>query len=168
MISTLIGLVMITISLMVQMAIVRHLPLLNGTADLVLVVLSAWALHERAEGIWVWALIAGVLTGLISAMPFYVPLVSYLAVAGIASLLRSRVWQSPILAMFVTVFIGTLFYHFLSIFALQFLQQISIGWQESLNLVTVPSLVLNLLITLPLYAVINDLAGWVYPAEAEL
>ena len=168
MISTLIGFVMITISVMVQMAIVRHLPLLNGTADLVLVVLSAWALHERAAGAWVWALIAGVLTGLISAMPFYVPLVSYLAVAGVASLLRSRIWQSPILAMFVTVFIGTLFYHLLSIFALQFLQQISIGWQESLNLVTLPSLVLNLLITLPLYAVINDLAGWVYPAEAEL
>lgn len=168
MISTLIGLVIITISVMVQMAIVRYLPLLNGSADLVLVVLSAWALHERAEGAWVWALIAGILTGLISAIPFFVPLISYLVIAGIASLLRSRVWQSPILAMFVTVFIGTLISHLMAIFVLQFLMQISIGWQESINLVMLPSLVLNLLLTLPFYVVITDLASWVYPAEVEI
>jgi hypothetical protein len=167
MISALIGFVIITISVMAQMAIVRYLPLLNGSADLVLVVLSAWALHERSEGVWIWALIAGILTGFISAMPFYVPLISYLVIVWVASLLRSRVWQSPILAMFVTVFIGTLFFHLLTIFALQFLQQISIGWQESLNLVTIPSLVLNLLLTLPFYVVLTDLAGWFYPAEVE-
>ena len=97
-----------------QSAVVSRLPLLQGTADLVLLIIIAWALQERVRTAWQWALIAGLVVGYISALNLLVPLVGYLLVTGLALLLRQRVWQVPILAMVAVTFIGTLFINLLT------------------------------------------------------
>ena len=83
-----------------QSAVVSRLPLLHGTADLVLLVVIAWALQERVRSAWQWALIAGLVVGYLSALNLMIFLVGYLFVTGMALLLRQRIWQVPILAMF--------------------------------------------------------------------
>ena len=42
-----------------QTSVVSRLPLLHGTADLVLLVVIAWSLQERVRTAWQWALMAG-------------------------------------------------------------------------------------------------------------
>ncbi len=154
------------IALLLQMTIVSRLPLLNGTADLVLLVLVAWSIKERVRTAWVWAVIAGAAVSFISAMPFYLPLVIYLLAALLARLLQNRVWQMPFLALFVAVFAATVLQNVISIAAFQFLDW-SITWQQGLSLVTLPSLLLNLLLALPVYTVVSDLANWLYPPVEE-
>jgi hypothetical protein len=39
---------------------------------------------------------------------------------------------------------------------------------DSINLVILPSTLLNLLLALPIYAIVSDLAQWVYPEEVEV
>jgi hypothetical protein len=36
-----------------------------------------------------------------------------------------------------------------------------------LGLITLPSLLLNLLLSIPMYALMRDLAGWVFPVQEE-
>jgi len=153
--------------LMLQSAVISRIPLLHGTADLVLLAVVAWALQERVETGWHWAILAGLLVGFISALPLVAALAGYLMTVGIVLLLRRRVWQAPILAMFVATVLGTLLMHGISFVSLRLLGT-PLPWRESLNLITIPSLLLNLVLAIPIYALLSDLANWLYPEELEV
>ncbi len=152
---------------MLQSAIISRLQLLGGNADLVLLVIVAWALQERVKNAWLWGVIGGLLVSFISAMPFFTPLAGYLLVVIFARLLRSRIWQIPILAMLTVTVVGTFGMHLLNIVAL-FVNGQALPFQDSLSYVTMPSVLLNILVALPVYVLMADLAKWVYPAEAEV
>jgi hypothetical protein len=69
--------------------------------------------------------------------------------------------------MLVAVFMGTIIVHGLSYLALRFTGN-PIPLLSALNLITLPSLLLNLLVAIPAYALIGDLAEWLYPEELEV
>jgi len=140
---------------------------MHGTADIIMVTLIAWGLHERVKTAWVWAVVAGVFTSFFSALPLYVPLFGYLVIMGIVRLLQRRVWQTPLLVLFVSTAFGTLLMHGLSIGVLKFFNN-PLPILESLNVITFPSLLLNLLVSLPIYTLINDLANLLYPEKVEV
>jgi rod shape-determining protein MreD len=163
----LIAIPIIVLSVQLQSSIVSRVPLLSGTADLPLVILAAWALQDGVETSWHWALAAGLLIGFISAIPFFVPVVGYIFVAFLAQLLQRRIWQTPLLAMFVVCLIGTIFMHVFSLATLR-LFGVPLPIAESLGLFVLPGALLNLLLAIPVYAIMRDVARWVHPlAELE-
>lgn len=153
--------------LMLQTIVISTLPLLSGYADLVLLVLIAWSLQERVRTSWIWTILAGLMVGFVSALPLFVPLVSYLLVTAVSRLFLRRVWQIPILAMYLVTFIGSLVSQGIVMVVLLF-NGTPLSFNDSLNLVILPSTLLNLLLALPVYAVVSDLAQWVYPEEIEV
>jgi len=153
--------------IMLQSAIFSKVPLLQGTPDLVLVALLAWALQKRVRTAWFWAIMGGLLVGYVSAVPFGTMLVGYLLAVGMAVLLKQRVWQVPILAMLVSTLFGTLLVNLVVITALR-VTDTSLPFWEAINLVTLPSVLLNLLIAIPFYALFSDLANWLYPEPLEI
>jgi hypothetical protein len=102
-----------------------------------------------------------------TALPLEVVLAGYLGITGLALLLKRHVWSVPFLAMLLTTFLGTLFIQGLTLTAL-WLGGSSLPLLDSLNLVTLPSLLLNLVLTFPVYVVMRDLANWLYPKEIEV
>lgn len=157
----------IILAVMLQSAIVSRITLLSGAADLPLVMLAAWALQDEVETAWHWAVGAGLLVGFVSGIHWSVPLLSYLSIVAFSHLFQRRVWQAPLLAMFSVTFLGTIG---MSLFSLVVLRVIGIALPLSdvLGLVTLPSILLNMLLAIPAYAVMRDLARWVYPvAEVE-
>ena len=153
--------------LILQSAVLSRVNLLQGAADLVLVALLAWTLQKRVRSAWFWAIIGGLLVGYLSALPFGVIHVAYLLAVGLAMILRQRVWELPILAMLIATFFGTLITHLVQIVALRVLGT-SLPFWESLNLVTLPSVLLNLLLAIPFYAIFSDLARLLYPEPLEV
>jgi rod shape-determining protein MreD len=166
MITTLIAIPILVILSIFQSALLSRFQLLSGMPDLVLLVLLAWGLQKRVTTALQWGIIGGLITQLFSAVPVGVPVVSYLLSVGLALYLRTRVWQVPILAMFIAVIAGTLISHLTSLVALQIVGN-SISWYEAINLVTLPSLLLNLLLAIPVYLGMGELAGWLYPEKLE-
>jgi rod shape-determining protein MreD len=153
--------------LILQSAVSSQIPLLHGTTDLVFLAVAAWTLQKRVRSAWAWGIIGGLLVSYVSAMPTGVILAGYLLSIGLALLLKQRVWQVPVLAMLLTVLFGTLIIHLLSILTLRVLQ-VSIPLIEAINLVTLPSVLLNLLLAIPFYTLFGDLANWLYPEELEM
>jgi hypothetical protein len=147
-----------------QSAVVSRLPLLHGTADLIFLVVIAWALQERVRTAWQWAVIAGVIVGYISALPIFIPIVSYLIVTGLALLLKQRVWQVPVLAMFTVTFVGSLLVYGLTALFLS-ITGTPLPLFDTLNLIILPNTILNLLLSIPIYALVKDLSEWLYPEE---
>jgi hypothetical protein len=152
------------LAVILQSSIVSQMNLLSGYADLPLLMLAAWALQERVDSAWHWAATACLMLGFVSSMPWFVSSAGYLAVIFIARVLQRRVWQAPLLAMFSVIFIGTLFMHLLSFAVLRILGTPFI-FADVMGLITLPSLLLNMLFSIPVHSFMRDLAHWVYPVE---
>jgi len=159
----LIAVPVILLAVIVQSSIVSRVTLLSGIADLPLVVLAAWAMQDEVETAWHWAIATGVLVGFISGLSWVVPLSSYLLVIALAQVLQRRVWQAPLLAMFSITFLGTIGLSFFSLVVLRF-SGISLPVADVFGLLTLPAILLNMLLAIPVFAVMRDLARWVYPA----
>lgn len=147
-----------------QSAVISRITLLAGYADLMLVVLAGWALQTDIDSSGQWALLGGFLVSFVSRMPWFVVFTAYLAVAALSHVLRRRVWQAPLLAMFSVVFLGTVFMNFIAYVALQ-LSSHPLPLGDTFSLVVLPSLLLNLFFAIPVYAMMRDLAHWVYPVQ---
>ena len=146
----------------VQSAVLSRMPLLLGIPDLLLLVLVSWALQPRVRSAWLWAAIGGLWLQLTTALPVGVTLAAYLAVTGLALLLRGRIWKAPLLMAFLVTFIGTLIIQVTSALVVSATGNLLPAW-DVLNLALLPSLVLNLLLLIPVYALVRDLARWLYP-----
>jgi len=147
-----------------QSAVISRIPLLAGYGDLMLVVLAAWSLQPQVETAWQWAFIGGFLVIFVTAMPWPVILIGYGLVILLAQLMQGRFWQTPLLVMFSVTFLGTLGINLVSIIVLDVLGT-PVPFEDALGYITLPSLLLNLLLAIPVYAVMRDLANWIYPRE---
>ena len=155
---------LLLLAVIVQSAVISQVKLISGYADLLLLILCAWALQKRVESAWHWAALTCALLAFVTNMPWIVLVIGYFAVIYIAQTLQKRVWQAPLLAMFSVIFIGTLFMHLLSYIVLIVLGT-PLKFADVIGLITLPSLLLNMLFSIPIYSFMRDLAQWVYPAE---
>ncbi len=165
--TTLLAFPILAILVVLQSAIFSQIPLLQGSTDLVLLAVVAWALQRRVKTAWQWSIIAGLLVGFVSAVPIMVYLAGYLLAVGLAMLLRQRMWQVPLLAMFIATFFGTLVIQLATLVALR-VEGTALPIGASINLVILPSILLNLLFALPFFALFSDLANFLYPEELEM
>lgn len=157
----------IILAVILQSAVVSRLTLLSGFGDLPLVMLAAWALQDEVDSAWHWAVATGMFVGFLSGINWLVFVTGYVAVVALAKALRMRVWQAPLLAMFSVTFLGTILLSLLSLAVLR-LSGVVIPLQDAFGLLTLPGVLLNLLMAVPVYAVMRDLARWAYPTlEAE-
>ena len=159
----LIAVPVILLAVILQSAVISRVYLLAGIADLPLVMVAAWALQEGVDSAWHWAAATGLLVGFVSGIPWVVPVLAYLVVVALAHFFQRRVWQAPLLAMFSITFVGTILVSLLSLLVLR-LAGVPLPISDVLGLLTLPGVLLNLLIAIPIYAVMRDLARWVYPS----
>jgi hypothetical protein len=150
--------------LIIQSSVVSQIRLISGYADLLLLTLAGWALQENVKSAWHWAVLGCIIFGFVSKMPWLVFVFGYLSVILIAQILQRRVWHAPLLAMFSVTFAGTLLIHGAS-FAMLRLLGTSLEFGDVLGAVTLPSLLLNMLFSIPIYNFMHDLSMWVYPPE---
>lgn len=151
---------------MIQSAVISKVPLLLGTTDLVLVALVAWALQEKVKQPWQWSMIGGVIMTILSGLPIGVYLVAYLGAVFIAAFIRRRIWKVPFLGMLTAIFIGTMLSQVISWLSRWF-TGVLIPIDQALVFVMLPSILLNLLVAVPAYFMLKDLASRLYPEEIE-
>ena len=145
-----------------QTTIVSKINLFQGSVDLVMLIFLGWVLREEATGLWSWAITAGLVVGIASELPIWLPVVPYVLMASIITILKKRIWQLPIMSLFATTLIGT----FLMLI-IQWLYLIllgaPIGIESAFNLVILPSMLLNMLLVFPIYGIMGELFTRIYP-----
>ncbi len=150
-----------------QSAVFSQVKLLYGTTDLMLLVVVAWAVQDKVTTAWHWGIIAGLLASLATAVPAFAVIPTYVVITGIAIYIRRIFWQRPLLAMITATLVATLISQVITVGVLIFNgTPIPVG--EAFYLITLPSALLNLLLAVPIYAVIGDLANWLYPEAIEI
>jgi len=152
--------------LILQMVIVRQLPLFNGTVDLLLLWLASWGLQKQGKNVWFGAIFVILLMSFVSSLPWYVWTVTYLSVAIISRFMNRHFWQNPLIALIFVVFISSIIGMLAQMGVLIF-HDSAINISQSIKYVIVPSVFLDLLLAIPVYVVVNDMAQWVYPIGKE-
>jgi cell shape-determining protein MreD len=160
---TIIGIPVLFITLLIQITAVSRLPLVHGTADLVMLTLTAWGIHTKKNNVWIWALIGGLMTSFVSAVPWLAVIIPYIVVALSAHLLHGRFWQSPILAMLLITIFGTFVVQLTTVSVLNF-KDIQVNFTLAFEAIIIPSLILNLILALPVFILVKDISQWIYPA----
>jgi len=153
--------------MILQSGVISRIPLLQGTPDLLMLFILAWTMQKRVQTAWQWCIIGALIFGLVSALPIGTPLLGYALATAAALFLRKQLWQVPILAMLVSVLVGTLISHVISLLALRLVGN-PIPIPQALNLITLPSAFLNLIFAIPAFAMMGDLAKWLYPETLEV
>ena len=147
-----------------QSAVVSRLPLNRGSADLVLVVLVAIALQKTVTTSWQWSIVGGLFMDFLSGLPFGIFTGSYLLATGLALIIRDRIWRFSFLMQLIVVLFGTLFSHGLS-FIVLFLQGSEISLGSVLQVVTLPSIILNFMLSIPIFILTQDILEQINPQE---
>ncbi len=161
------ALLLLVSATILQNSIVTRLNMLYGAADLVLLVLLAWVLHMEDETSWPLGLAAGALMGLSSAIPFWIPVATYFGVVIFVNFLQRRVWQVPVWLMIVSTFFSTLGVYGVEIVYL-WVTDVGLNVGEVVNLVLLPSLLLNMIIIFPVYYLVGEVVKLVYPEKEDV
>lgn len=160
----LVAIPVLALALILQTAVISRISLLSGAADLILLVLIAWALQEQVGSAWHWAALGGLLVGFVSAVPPIAPIIGYLLAVVFARFVIRQIWQSPMLALLSVTFFATLVYHLVTYLVLVIVGTL-LPFGDVLALVVLPSVFLNFVLAIPVHSLIRDLALWVYPME---
>ncbi len=164
MLEVIVGLPIFAIAAFLQVSVLTKIRLLNGAVNLIMVCLIVWSINSSTKYSWIMAVWSGLLMSFVSAMPIKSYMWFNLGIWGLIWFIKKRVWQMPmILTLFVTI-VGTLLEALLTL-GLLTLQGANLDYLLSLNRVIVPSLIMNLLFTIPVYAFLNDVINTIYINE---
>jgi cell shape-determining protein MreD len=158
------GGLLLLIASVLQVTLMGRFSLLAGTADLLLLVMLTYMLQEDVRADWRWGIAVGLMVDLSSALPIWVSLAAYVGAAALAQLLETRVWKIPLLTLFGATLGGTLLIQAVTMFYL-WLNASPINFAEAFNLVTLPSMLLNLLLVLPVSAVVSEFSKLALPSQ---
>lgn len=159
---TLIVVLLLLGATLLQITLLPRIRMLQGSIDLVLLILLTWMLQEENRPDWRLGLVAGVMVGYASAVPDLVLIAGYTLAALLCQLLHQRVWQSRMLTMLTSLILGTLTVHTVTLGYLV-LSDNPIPAGEAFNLIMLPSLLLNLILLLPVNALISELNKLIAP-----
>ncbi|MBQ6343284.1 MAG: hypothetical protein IJI41_09195 [Anaerolineaceae bacterium] len=159
-----IGVPIIAVAGFIQVGFFGQIRLLGGTSDLILLCLVAWAINEKSRYSWILVIAGGLLMSYVSAMPMRGYIWMYLLIWVILRFIKMRVWQMPMILMLFVTIIGTLIIS-IGTLAMLFLQNASVNYLDAFQQIIVPSLAMNLLLAIPVYAFLNDVINTIYGDE---
>jgi len=162
--SIILSLPILLLLLILQTTIAGEITLINGAADLILVWLAAWGITNKDRSGYLLAFMAGGLTSYVSALPWYVFPLAYLSVIFLGRFVFNQLWQSPLLSMFAITLVASILLYVFTMLGLR-INGTEYSWQVSLTNVIIPSVFLNLLFAIPMFAIVRDFSRWVFKSE---
>ncbi len=162
----LLGIPLVILLVIIQTSVISRLDISYGMIDLVLVTLIAIGIHPRSKHIVYWFLLAGFLLAIISPVRLMYPLFPYAVTGILVEYLRKRIWRIPLLLMAILTFLGSIMQQLAAYITIYFTQA-QLPFMDSLLQVSLPSITLNILVSIPAYLVIKDWGDTLSPQEVE-
>ena len=163
----LIGLPLLALAAVIQSSVLARFPIFGGRVDLVLLLALCWTLVGEWQGGMVWGLLGGLSLDTLSGGPFGATAVGLLIVTYLAALSEGRFWRSHVLLPLATALLASVLFHLITL-AVYTATSHPVDWGYSLPRLVLPSVLLDTLLMLPVYALVRGLHAFVHPAPVTI
>jgi rod shape-determining protein MreD len=161
------GIPVLLLAAMLDATLMAEFRLAHGAPDLVFLLVISWALLVDTRDALLWALIGGVLQDLFSIAPLGTSALGLVVVVALADALFGQISPRNLLIPLLVVAAGTLIDHALIVFTLRATGTF-VPLQRGLLYVTVPTLLYNLLLILPVFHLVGRVHTWMTPRRVRL
>ncbi|MBN1310398.1 MAG: rod shape-determining protein MreD [Anaerolineae bacterium] len=163
-----IGIPLLLAATLLQAVVLPHLRMYGGQPDLVVVLVLAWATLDHEQEGMVWAFIGGLCLDLLSGVPLGISSLVLVPIAYLVSLTEARVYRTNVLLPLLLAGGGTLVYHVGYLLAIRFLVGMSVAWLQILWYVTLPSLLFDMIVILPILWMLRPLYAKLHPGRMRI
>jgi len=163
-----VGIPLFLIAMLIQATILPHLRVFGGQPDLIVVLVLTWAIldHDR-EGM-AWAFVGGLFIDLLSGAPFGISSLILVPVAYLVGLTEARVYRTSLALPLVLTAGGALAYHAAYLLLLRFLADFPVAWTEIPGYVTVPSVIFDVILIIPVLRVLSRVYDRLHPRQVKI
>lgn len=167
MIGRYIGLPVLALAAILNTTLMAELRVGGGAPDLVFLLVIAWALlTDLGDGL-LWAVVGGVLQDWLSVAPLGTSAFGLIIVVFAADVVFGETARGNVLVPLVVAAVGTVIYHGAVMLVLQ-LEGYAFPPFLAASYVTVPTLVFNVLLILPVYRIMGTLYAAFQPRRTRL
>ena len=139
----------------------------NGAPDLVFLLVVSWALLvDLRDGLF-WAVVGGLMQDVFSIAPLGTSALGLVLVVFGADVAFGQISRRNLLIPPVVALVGTVIYHLGSLFVLQMVD-VSVPLQRGLLYVTLPTVVYNALLIIPVFRFVGQIHFWLTPRRVRL
>jgi rod shape-determining protein MreD len=162
-----VGIPLLALAAILNATVMAEIRIGSGAPDLVFLLVVSWALLSGAQEAMLWAVIGGVLQDSLSLAPLGSSALGLVIVAFVADTLFGEVSHNNIIIPPLVTAVGTVVYH-LGILLVLALVGIAVPLGDGLLYVTLPTLIYNLILILPVYRAVGLAHRWLTPRQVRL
>lgn len=162
-----VGIPLLLVAALLNATVMVELRVGNGAPDLVLLLVVSWALLADVQEALFWAVVGGVMQDLFSVAPLGASALGLVVVAFAADAAFGDVRRTNMLVPPVVAVAGTVVYHLGLIVVLR-LAGYAVPLGEALAYVTLPAMIYNGLLILPVFRAMGLLHTWLSPRQVRL
>ena len=163
-----IGFPLMLAAALLQAIILPRLRMYGGQPDLVAIIVLAWAILDHKQEGMVWAFVGGLCLDLLSGVPLGISSLVLVPIAFLVSLTEAQVYRTNVLLPLLLAGGGTLAYHVGYLFAIRFIVGMSVAWLQILWYVTLPSLLFDMVVILPVLWVLRPWYARLHPGQMRI
>jgi rod shape-determining protein MreD len=134
----------------------------------VLLVVLVWAMLDPGREGMTWAFVGGLLLDLFSGAPLGVSSLALLPVAYVIGLTEAQIYRSNVVMPLVLGAGGALAYHVIYLISLRFLAGYPVVWSTGFWYVTLPSVLFDVILVLPLLRLFTRWYDRLHPRQVSL
>ncbi len=155
------------VAAILQSTVIPVIRIGGGGPDLIFMLVLSWTmLADTQEGI-IWAMVGGITQDLVNGLPTGTSALALVIVAFLVNLVFGSVAHNNLIIPPVVIAAGTVFYHFVLIGLLAALGR-SVPISYTLTYVTFPTLLFNVVLSLPVYRLMGAVYGASRPRRVTL
>ena len=139
----------------------------GGAPDLVFMLVVSWALLSTMQEAMVWAVVGGVVKDTLSVAPLGTSALGMVIVVFIVDSLLGTVRRTNLVVPVPVIAVGTVIYH-LTILAVLQIVGYGLPVGEGLLYVTLPTMVYNMILVLPVFRTMGSVQQWLAPRRVRL
>lgn len=162
-----IGIPILLLAAVLNATVMAELRIGGGAPDLVFLIVVSWALLAGVQDALLWAIIGGVMQDWFSIAPLGASALGLVIVTFIADSLFGQVQRGNVIIPPLVAAAGTVVYH-LGIIASLRTVDVTVPLGDGLLYVTLPTMLFNGLVMLPVFRLIGLIHVWLTPRRVRL
>jgi rod shape-determining protein MreD len=162
-----VGIPVLILAAILDVTLMAKLRIGGGAPDLVFLLVVSWALLSTMQEAMVWAVVGGVVKDTLSVAPLGTSALGMVIVVFIVDSLVGTVRRTNLVVPVPVIAVGTVIYH-LSILAVLQIVGYGLPVGEGLLYVTLPTMVYNMILVLPVFRTMGSVQQWLAPRRVRL